>query len=90
MMWLFPALVLGVWAAFFIVGYAMLARTCPYERVALLLTVLATEVATVIFAYVLLSHFVFLFLATFALTKCITWVILVDLRKVVHFQLPVE
>lgn len=83
---IFPAILAGFVMAFYWVGYVMLKTTDPYQRVAILCTILATEVAALIFATLLLAPIVSQVLFIFALTKNLLWCNM-NHRNIVHFQL---
>lgn len=79
------AVALGIWAAFFLVGYAMIAIEDPYDRVAFLWTILATDVTTLALATFLFEPFVATVLFSCLLTKCLVWSIM-NHRNIVHYQ----
>lgn len=78
--------VLGIWSAFFLVGNAIVNIGCPYQRVAYYWTILAALVTAVILGHIFLGSSAFYALATFALTLCGTWIIMMDYSKMVHFN----
>lgn len=85
-----PAVALGIWAAFFIVTFAMLRTNDPYQRVAFIWTVLATDVVALTLATFLLGPLVAQVLFSFLLTKCLIWSIM-NHRNIVHYKaLPEE
>lgn len=83
---MFTAVVLGIWAAFVIAGYAMIQIEDPYDRVAFFWTILATDVASLTLATFLLAPIVSTILFTFLLTKCLLWSIM-NHKNMVHWQL---
>jgi hypothetical protein len=89
-MFIVPAVALGIWAAFFLVGYAVVKIPCPFQRVAYYWTILATDVTAVVLAYLLLSHTVVMVLFSLALTKCLIWSIIMNHHSMVHAQIEIE
>jgi hypothetical protein len=75
--------VLGILVAFYVSGTLILSEPDPYRRVAIYLTILASDVATVIFAYILLGPTFELVLFSFTFTKCLVWCIM-NKRGMVH------
>lgn len=75
----------GAVLAIVLVLYAMFRFEDAYDRVAFYLTVLASDVTVSIFAYILLSHTVFIYLSTIALSQVVCWA-LMNHQNMVHYK----